>query len=590
MRRVSDNNPAEFRRILHRAWIEIAIFSVLLNALLLAPSLYMIQVYDRVLPAASVPTLVYLSIIAAAALLLMALLDIVRSIYCQRVGLSLERHLGEPAFLASLSSSRAEHGEIQPLRDLGTVRTFIASRGLANLTDLPFAPLFIILLYFIHPTLSLVTIAGAAILVVIVIVNQYVARRSITQSLEESRIANTFAQAFARNADTIRGLGMTKNVADVWGHHFAESAISQDRATNLNSVFAGISRTCRMALQLAILGAGAALVMAGELTGGMIFASSIISGRALQPIDQLIAGWKQIFEAKAAWGRLNAATIAGEARQVDRIHLPSPQGKITIKDLVWTPQGAGAAPVIKRISFEALPGEAIAILGPSSAGKSTLAKLLAGVLRPTSGAISLDGADYRTWDENQLGSQIGYLPQEVHLLPGTIAANISRFSPAAHDDSIVGAAQRAEAHELIAAQKDGYQTQLSPSGTLLSGGVRQRIGLARAFFGDPKVLILDEPNSNLDAEGEAAFDRAIAQAKAAGHTILIVTHRPGIVFRCDKALVMREGALELFGPAAEVLQRLSDAVRTGSKSPGGGKTASAAVARLKPPTVIGGTP
>lgn len=584
------NTPADFRRILHRAWVEIAIFSVLMNALLLAPSLYMIQVYDRVLPAASVPTLVYLSVIAAAALILMALLDIVRSIYSQRVGLSLERHFGGAAFLASLSSVRAEHGEIQPLRDLATVRTFIASRGLANLADLPFAPLFIVLLYFIHPVLSLLTICGAVVLVVIVVANQYAARRSIAQSLEEARTANSFAQAFARNAETIRGLGMARNVAEVWGQRFAESAISQDRATNINSVFAGISRTSRMALQLAILGAGAALVMAGELTGGMIFASSIISGRALQPIDQLIAGWKQVVEAKAAWIRLSASTSAAAATQIDRIQLPDPRGRITVKDLVWAPPGTSSAPIIKRVSFEALPGEAIAILGPSSAGKSTLAKLLAGVLRPTSGTVFLDGADYKTWDEVQLGNQIGYLPQEVHLLPGTVAANISRFKLDATDESIIRAAQQAEAHELISAQKDGYQTQLNPSGTLLSGGVRQRVGLARAFFGDPKILILDEPNSNLDAEGEAAFDKAIVHAKAAGHTILIVTHRPGIVFRCDKALVMRDGAVEIFGPAAEVLQRLSPATRAEAKGSGAGRRDVPSVARLKPPTVVGGNP
>ncbi|WP_233290846.1 type I secretion system permease/ATPase [Shinella sp. PSBB067] len=580
---MTENSPAHFRRTLHRAWLEIAIFSVLMNVLLLVPSLYMMQIYDRVLPAASIPTLVYLSLIAVAALALMALLDIVRSIYCQRVGLSLERNFGSASFMATLSSARAKHGEIQPLRDLATVRAFIASRGLTNLIDLPFAPLFIILLYLIHPVLSLVTTAGALVLIIVVVANQFAARRSITQSLGEARVANSLAQAFVGSADTIRGLGMLMNVSEVWGRKFAEAALSQDRATSINSIFAGISRASRMALQLAILGSGAALVMAGELTGGMIFASSIISGRALQPIDQLIAGWKQVVEARAAWKRLNEATVAVAAAHIDRIRLPDPLGKISVRDLLWAPPGTGGLPIIKRISFEVRAGEVIAILGPSSAGKSTLVKLLAGALRPTAGSIFLDEADYKTWDEHQLGSQIGYLPQEVQLLPGTIAANISRFDLDASDSEIIGAAQRAEAHALISAQKDGYQTSLSSSDTSLSGGVRQRVGLARAFFRNPKVLILDEPNSNLDADGEAALDRAIVAAKAAGNTILIVTHRPGIIARCDKALVMREGSVEVFGPAPEVLERLSAAARNAVKRPMTSQSHNSPTAGLKAP-------
>lgn len=522
----------------------------------------MMQVYDRVLPAASVPTLLYLSLIATGALAFLAFMDVIRSVYCQRVALALDRELGGTAFLASINSLKAENGDIQALRDLSTVRTFIASRGLANLVDLPFAPLFMLLLYFVHPILCLVTVSGAAVMVLLVVANHFTARATGGKAQEAATIANLLAQAFTRNADTLRGMGMLGNVTEVWGKRFAESAILQDKAAIINSSFSGGSRALRMALQLAILGAGAVLVMRGEMTAGMIFASSTISGRALQPIDQLVAGWKQVADARKSWGRLDTAIATIEEGQVPRLRLPDPKGAIAAKDLVWTPSQTGTAssgtpPIIKRLNFEIAPGEAVALLGPSGAGKSTLAKLLAGILRPTSGSMALDGADYKTWDPQQLGSNIGYLAQDVQLLPGSIAQNIARFAPSATDESITDAASRAEANTLVMSQRQGYQTLVTPVGSTLSGGTRQRIGLARAFYGNPKVLVLDEPNSNLDAEGEAALEKALMHARAAGTTIIIVTHRPAIVLRCDKAIVLREGNVEAYGPAAEILRRLA---------------------------------
>lgn len=549
---------AAFRRRLRRAWVDVAIFSTVINVFLLVPSIYMMQVYDRVLPSASISTLVYLSLIAVGSLAFLALMDMVRAIYCQRVAMSLDRDLGGAAFLASINSPRAERGDTEALRDLSTVRTFIASRGLANLTDLPFAPLFIILLFFVHPVLSFVTIGGAVVMVLLVVANQFAARGMNGKAQEVSVSANLLAQSFARHADTVRGMGMIDHVTGVWGKRFAESSLLQDRASIVNSIFSGSSRTLRMALQLAILGTGAVLVMKGEMTAGMIFASSTISGRALQPIDQLVAGWRQVIEARKAWGRLNTAIATVEDLNEPRVRLPEPQGRVSVKDLVWTPPQtvAGAAPVIKRLNFEILPGEVVALLGPSGAGKSTLARLLAGIVRPSAGTVALDGADYRTWDAHQLGGYIGYLAQDVQLLPGSIAQNIARFDPAATDEGITGAALRAEAHALVTVQKQGYQTVVS-AGNALSGGTRQRIGLARAFYGNPKLLILDEPNANLDADGEAALEKALVQAKEAGTTIVIITHRPAIVLRCDKAMVLRDGAVDAFGPASEVLRRLA---------------------------------
>lgn len=549
----------DIRGSLRRAWVEVGIFSVLINLFLLVPSIYMMQVYDRVLPSASIPTLVYLSLIALGSLIFLATLDAVRAVYCQRVALSLDRHLAEDAFLASITSQRAVTGDIQPLRDLSTARTFVASKGLANVIDLPFAPLFMVLLFFVHPVLCVVTVAGAGLMVLMVVASHYSARSSSGKAQEASVSANLLAQAFARNSDTVQGMGMLGHVAETWGKRFAEAAALQDKASAINAIFSGSSRTLRMALQLAILGTGAVLVLRGEMTAGMIFASSTISGRALQPIDQLVAGWRQVVEARKAWNRLGTSISQVQERRSKRLILPEPQGRLTVKNLSWASRLAGVdgAAIIKGISFELKAGEALAILGPSGAGKSTLARLLAGVLHPSGGFIALDGADYRTWDDQQLGTYLGYLDQDVQLLPGTIAANIARFDASTSDEEITGAAIRAEAHALISGLKQGYQTTIEASGNSLSGGTRQRIGLARAFFGRPKLLVLDEPNSNLDAEGEAALERALLQAKADGTTVIIVTHRPSIALKCDKALVLREGAMESFGPAVDTLQRLS---------------------------------
>jgi PrtD family type I secretion system ABC transporter len=558
-----------------RSVVDIAIFSFVINLLLLVMPLYLLQVYDRVLPSASIDTLMFLSIIGVLSLVFLGLLEIVRSVYSQRVAGSIDRQLGSKAFAASLSNARADSGDIQPLRDLGTVRSFIGSRGLATLFDLPFAPLFVILLWFIHPALFWLTLAGAAVMILLVVLNQFANGKTSSLVAEQSARSNLAAQAFARNAETLRAMGMSRNATEVWGKTFATSLGSLDRSAVINAVFSGISRATRMLLQLAILGVGAWLVLAGEMTAGMIFASSIVSGRALQPIDQLVGGWRQTIEAKGAWRRLRASFPIDADEPVQKLQLPAPTGALSVRDLIYVPSGSptGTEPIIKRLNFEIGAGEAIAIVGPSRAGKSTLARLLVGAIQPTSGAVKIDGADIRTWDENQLGRNIGYLAQDVQLLPGTIAENVSRFDLSASDEDIVEAAQHAQAHELILSQRDGYQTQITASGAALSGGERQRIGLARAFFGGPKILVLDEPNANLDRDGEQALERALVNARSQGATVLIITHRMSIASRCDRVMRLRNGTVESFGPSAEILK---DAVRSNNPSETNGATAPAA--------------
>lgn len=539
-----------------RTIFEIGLFSMIINTLLLVMPLFMLQVYDRVLPAASVDTLIYLSIIAILALAFLGLFEIIRSIYSQRAAASVDKRLASRAFRASLSGPRADAGDIQPLRDLATVRAFIGSRGLMTLFDLPFAPLFLILLGFIHPALFWLTLGGAVIMIVLVVLNQLVNGKNSAVASEQAARANLTAQAFARNADTLKAMGMSGNATEVWGRGFGGSLNLQDRSSAINAIFSGISRSTRMLLQLAILGVGASLVLAGEMTAGMIFATSIISGRALQPLDQLIGGWRQTVEARRAWQRLGKS-LPESADTRQKLQLPDPTGRLSVRDLVYVPPGSppGTEPIIKRLNFEIVAGEAIAIVGPSRAGKSTLARLLVGAIQPSSGIVQMDGADIKTWNEDQLGRSVGYLAQDVQLLPGTIAENISRFDPAATDEAIVEAARNAQVHDLLLSQRDGYQTQIGSANAMLSGGERQRIGLARAFYGNPKTLVLDEPNANLDRDGEAALERALDAARGNGTTVVIITHRLSIAARCDRVLRLRSGGIEAFGPSAEILQQ-----------------------------------
>ena len=442
---------------------------------------------------------------------------------------------------------------------------------LSDLFDLPFAPLFLALLYLIHPVLFWVTLGGAALLVLLVIANQIAIGRNDVLSTERSALASGAEQAFTRNADTLRAMGMVENAAHAWQSHVAEALVLHDRSASANAIFSGASRALRMMLQLAILGSGAWLVLDGRMTAGMIFASSLVSARALQPLDQLIGAWRQIIDARRAWARLKAA-LAAQPSAGRKTTLPDPTGALSAQDLFYIAPNAafGTEPILKRLSFAIHAGEAVAIVGPSGAGKSTLAKLLVGALNPSGGAVRIDGADLRNWDDGQRGRHVGYLAQEAELFPGTIAQNIGRFDAEADDAAIVDAARRAGAHEAIAALRDGYQTQATAT---LSGGERQRIALARALYGNPRLLVLDEPSTHLDGTGEAALEATLATAKAAGVTMIVVTHRPAIAAACDRVMLLRGGVIEAFAPSGEVLRQpgakgtAGNAVVTGSFAP-----------------------
>lgn len=571
------------------ALVQIAVFSAATNVLLLAPPLYMLQVYDRVLPSSSLDTLIYLSIIGGASLVVLGALEVVRGIYANRIASRLDVRLGGKAFLASASGPRAGIGDVQPLRDLAAVRTFISSRSIFFLFDLPFAPIFIVALYFLHPLLCLITLIGVLLMFALAFANQAATARAGRRAAEAHSGSMHLAQSFVRNAETVRALGMLRNVMQAWGHRHAESLVLSDRVASINATFGGISRLTRILLQSAILGTGGYLALEGEISAGMIFASSLISGRALQPFDQIIAGWRQIIEAGRAWKHLSELTAEEPGPGLKSMSMPVPRGTVALEHVIYVPRGGDPnRPVIRRASFLVPAGQSVAIIGPSRAGKSTLARLIVGAITPNSGLVRLDGADIHTWEPDALGTHIGYLAQEVELFPGTIAENIARFDPKASDESIIAAAMAANAHELILAQKKGYLTEIGPGGAGLSGGERQRIGLARAFYGDPRLLVLDEPNANLDAEGEQALEEAIARASESGTTVLLITHKPSLAMRCNRILLLREGQVELYGPAAEVMQRLAQQ-QAGARPAAPGQAAAVARPAQPRPTVVAAT-
>lgn len=533
------------------------LFSAAMNTLVLILPLYMLQVYDRVLPAANLDTLAYLSLLALSSLLLFGVLEVVRSVYASQLAARLDVSLGASSFLAAMSGPRAGLGDVQALRDLATLRGFIASRTIFFLFDLPFGPIFVGLLYFVHPLLFLVTVIGAVLMVAIAVLNQIASSRPSKEAADNLSASMNSAQAFARNFETVRALGMVSNAIEFWGIRFSDSLHASDGLARINAFYGGVSRTTRSVLQIAILGVGAYLVLHNEMTAGMIFASSMISARALQPLDQIVGSWRQITDANLAWKRLSVSQ-SGPDKQ-ENPALPSPAGVLSADQIVYHLPGSadGAMPLIKRVTFEVPAGQTVAIVGPSQAGKSTLARLIVGAIQPRSGAIRLDGGDIRNWDPEELGRHIGYLPQDVELFPGTIAQNIARFEPDASDEKLVQAARMAQVHELIMGQRNGYSTVIGPAGVRLSGGERQRIGLARAFYGDPKILVLDEPNANLDSDGEAALERAIIQARSRKTTVLVITHRPSLASKCDRILMLLNGQVEIYGLTKDVLDELA---------------------------------
>ena len=531
-----------------------ALFSFVINALLLTVPLYMLQIYDRVLASRSESTLLMLTLVATGLLLALGLLELARSRVLVRVGARLDDRLNTPLLTAMLSDRLAGNGsQSQPLRDLEAVRGFLTGPGLLAFFDSPWIPVFLGLIFLFHPLLGLVALSGAVLLFGLAVLSELVSRRPLRAAAKMAIDAHDFAESSLRNAEVIQGMGMLKGLVARWRERHDQVLALQALASDRAGAVSAAAKTVRQLLQVAMLGIGAYLAIQQIITPGVMIVASIIMARALAPVEMAINSWRGSVAARAAYGRLNKL-LSQAAPERAAMDLPAPTGALSVEGVVAAPPG-GQKPVIKGVSFALAAGQTLAIIGPSASGKSSLARLLVGVWAPAAGHVRLDGADVHLWDREALGPHIGYLPQDVELFGGSVAENIARFTePDA--DLVVAAAQRARVHDMILRLPNGYDTLIGDAGNVLSGGQRQRIALARALYGTPSFIVLDEPNSNLDGEGELALRATLAELKAAECTVALIAHRPSIIALADQVLVLRDGRADNYGPAGEILLTL----------------------------------
>jgi len=529
-------------------------FGFVINGLFLVAPLYMLQVFDRVLASQRVETLLLLTVIAGFALLIMGLLETVRGRIQTRMSVWLDKTLSGPLIAASVGTALAGHyANAQALRDLGTVRSFVSS-GLKALLDLPWSPLFIVVLWLLHPSLGWFAAGFAVVLMALAVVNELVARKPAQEANAERVVNENLVEQAIRNADVLQAMGIMPRFLSNWHDRHAGVVRRDLFAGDCHAIMVGATRFVRMLAQVGVLGLGAYFVIHGELTAGGMVAGSILLGRALAPIEQVIGAWRGMLAARAARSRLKRLFATTEVR--DRpLQLPAPKG-VLVCDGVWYAPSQGGAPILKNIAFRLEPGEVLALMGPSASGKTTLCRTLVGSWLPTKGFVRLDGAQIDRFTAGDQGRHVGYLPQDVELFAATVSENIARLAPNPDPALVVAAAEVADVHEMILSLPQGYDTLLGRDGTMLSGGQRQRIGLARALFDRPRLIVLDEPNSNLDSAGEAALVAAIEAAKMWSSTIVLVTHGTRVLRPVDRIMVLKDGQQRMLGPRDEVLQAL----------------------------------
>lgn len=534
----------------------VMLFTVVSNILVLAIPLYLFQISDRVLTSRSLDTLIMLTLLIIGAVILQAMFDAIRRFILMRTAVEVAAQLGAPILSAAARASLHGNGrEYQTLGDLQQVRSFLVSRTLLSFLDAPIAPIFVVAVFLIHPHLGWIVVLTAVLLLVLTLINQRMTAAPFGEANTAQSKANLHLDSMSRNSQIINALAMIPEAVQIWGKDTASSLKSQVIAQDRNIIFAALSKGARLLTQVGMLGWGAYLSIQGEITGGMVIAASIVAGRALAPIEGAIEGWNQYSQSRAAYGRI-VTLLKASPLNFERLQLPRPEGRLDVERLLYVPQGTKRV-VLNGISFNLTPGDSLAIIGNSGAGKTTLGKMLVGSILPTSGNVRLDLMDLRNWDQRQFGENIGYLPQDVQLFPGTIKANIARMREDATDEQIYTAAMLADVHEMIANLPHGYETMVAADGSPLSGGQKQRIALARAFFGDPRMVILDEPNSNLDSAGDAALTRALAHAKQHNITVATITQRPALLNSVDKILLLVNGTVALFGQRKDVLGALA---------------------------------
>ena len=538
-----------------RAIIAVAIFSAGINILVLTGTIYMMQVFDRVLTGQSGSTLFYLTLLALFLLSIYGVLELVRSRILVRLGTWLDHFLSPVVLSRGLESCvSGDKTSDEGLRDLGSLRQFISGSGLLAILDAPWVPIYLIISYMLHPIIGIITTIAALLLFGTAIVSNIVNSRELARTTDQAATNNLLLRTAFRNAALADGLGMLGAIVRRWYAGNREVLGAQQQANDRMGLITAGTKFFRSALQIIILGTGAWLVLEHQMSAGSMTAASIIMARALAPVEAAVASWKQILGAANAWARLGDLLARGKLHS-GIMSLPRPSGHVHIDNLSHAMPGA-SRPLLLNIELEAQPGEVLALIGPSGAGKSTLAKLAVGLAKPSRGCVRLDGADLFNWDRAELGPHIGYLPQESELFPGTIRDNIARMQEDPDPEKVLEAARIAGVHDLILRMPDGYDTQHVQGGAKLSGGQRQRIGLARAVYGKPALVVLDEPDSNLDAPGDLALNEAIRTMKESGSTIILVAHRPSLMRHVDKVAVLDEGRLHLHGPKAAILAKL----------------------------------
>jgi ATP-binding cassette subfamily C protein len=536
----------------------VALVSALINVLYLTGSFFMLEIYDRVIPSQSVPTLIGLAILVAMLYAFLGLFDFIRSRVLVRIGAALDAQLAGSAFevlvrLPLVDGPRAE--AVQPLRSVDQIRGFLSGMGPAAFFDLPWMPFFLLICFFIHPWIGWTATVGAALLIGIAILTEVLARRSSRRAQQVAGKRQLVSDSARRNADVLASMGLSSHMQKAWGSTNEDFVTQMQHVADVTGGLGALSKVLRMLIQSAVLGVGAFLVISQEATGGLIIAASILAARALAPVELVVGNWQGFLAARQAWRRLKEG-FALLPTHPERLELPAPRESLRVENVSVFPPGGGRV-LVRDLSFALTAGDGLGVIGASASGKSSFARALVGAWQTARGTVRLDGATLEQWGQDELGKHIGYLPQTIELFSGTVAQNIARFAPHVDDAAVIAAAKAAGVHEMILGLPNGYETDIGEDGSALSAGQRQRVALARALFGDPFVVVLDEPNSNLDQEGENALAKALTGVRQRGGIVVVAAHRPSALAAVNLVLLMHEGAARAFGPRDAILNKLS---------------------------------